>query len=52
MKEGGTLTIIATAWWTPQPHDGVIFEEFKGTGNMESPWTGPLVRRRFSRGGC
>ena len=35
-KEGGTLTIIATALVdTGSKMDDVIFEEFKGTGNME-----------------
>ena len=35
-KEGGTLTIIATALVeTGSRMDDVIFEEFKGTGNME-----------------
>jgi transcription termination factor Rho len=35
-KEGGSLTIIATALIdTGSRMDDVIFEEFKGTGNME-----------------
>ncbi len=36
MREGGSLTIIATALvGTGSRMDDVIFEEFKGTGNME-----------------
>ena len=36
VKEGGSLTIIATALIeTGSRMDEVIFEEFKGTGNME-----------------
>jgi transcription termination factor Rho len=36
MEEGGSLTIIATALVeTGSRMDDVIFEEFKGTGNME-----------------
>lgn len=36
MEEGGSLTIIATALIdTGSRMDDVIFEEFKGTGNME-----------------
>ena len=36
MEEGGSLTIIATALTdTGSRMDEVIFEEFKGTGNME-----------------
>lgn len=36
LKEGGSLTIIATALIdTGSRMDDVIFEEFKGTGNME-----------------
>jgi len=27
--------------------DDVIFEEFKGTGNMESTWTAPRDKRVF-----
>jgi len=34
VEEGGSLTIIATAL-TGSRMDDVIFEEFKGTGNME-----------------
>jgi transcription termination factor Rho len=40
IEEGGSLTIIATALVdTGSRMDEVIFEEFKGTGNMESSWT-------------
>ena len=36
MREGGSLTIISTALIdTGSKMDEVIFEEFKGTGNME-----------------
>ena len=36
MEEGGSITIIATALIdTGSRMDEVIFEEFKGTGNME-----------------
>ena len=36
MEEGGSLTILATALIdTGSRMDDVIFEEFKGTGNME-----------------
>ena len=36
IEEGGSLTIIATALIdTGSRMDDVIFEEFKGTGNME-----------------
>ena len=36
MREGGSLTILATALVDPgSKMDDVIFEEFKGTGNME-----------------
>jgi transcription termination factor Rho len=36
IREGGSLTIIATALVdTGSKMDEVIFEEFKGTGNME-----------------
>ena len=40
IEEGGSLTIIATALVdTGSRMDEVIFEEFKGTGNMEVIWT-------------
>ncbi|ETJ40042.1 Transcription termination factor Rho, partial [human gut metagenome] len=36
VEEGGSLTIIATALIdTGSKMDEVIYEEFKGTGNME-----------------
>ena len=36
MREGGSLTILATALIeTGSKMDDVVFEEFKGTGNME-----------------
>ncbi|MDM9186254.1 hypothetical protein QU781_28220, partial [Escherichia coli] len=36
VEEGGSLTIIATALIdTSSKMDEVIYEEFKGTGNME-----------------
>ena len=35
MREGGSLTILATAVDTGSKMDDVIYEEFKGTGNME-----------------
>ena len=45
IEEGGSLTIIATALIdTGSRMDEVIFEEFKGTGNMEIP-PGPEARR-------
>jgi transcription termination factor Rho len=45
--EGGSLTIIATALIeTGSRMDEVIFEEFKGTGNMEVYLDRSLVERR------
>ena len=35
IEEGGSLTILATALVETGRMDDVIFEEFKGTGNME-----------------
>ena len=36
MREGGSLTILATALVDPgSKMDDVVYEEFKGTGNME-----------------
>ena len=47
MEEGGSLTIIATALIdTGSRMDDVIFEEFKGTGNMELHLDRKLVDRR------
>ena len=46
LEEGGSLTIVATALIeTGSRMDEVIFEEFKGTGNMELV----LDRRLFNR---
>ena len=47
LVEGGSLTIIATALVeTGSKLDDVIFEEFKGTGNMEVHLDRRLVERR------
>ncbi len=47
LEEGGSLTIIATALIdTGSRMDDVIFEEFKGTGNMEILLDRKLVDRR------
>ena len=47
IEEGGSLTIIATALVdTGSRMDEVIFEEFKGTGNMEVHLERKLVDRR------
>ena len=47
MEEGGSLTIIATALIdTGSRLDDVIFEEFKGTGNLEIVLDRELVDRR------
>jgi transcription termination factor Rho len=46
-EEGGSLTIIASALVeTGSRMDEVIFEEFKGTGNMEMHLTRKLANRR------
>ncbi|MGC8828490.1 MAG: transcription termination factor Rho [Verrucomicrobiia bacterium] len=48
IEEGGSLTIIATALIdTGSRMDEVIFEEFKGTGNMEIHLDRQLVDRRI-----
>jgi transcription termination factor Rho len=48
IEEGGSLTIIATALVeTGSRMDDVIFEEFKGTGNMEIVLDRQLVERRI-----
>ncbi len=48
IEEGGSLTIIATALVdTGSRMDDVIFEEFKGTGNMEINLDRKLVERRI-----
>jgi transcription termination factor Rho len=47
IEEGGSLTIIATALVdTGSRMDEVIFEEFKGTGNMEIHLDRRLVEKR------
>lgn len=47
VEEGGSLTIIATALVeTGSKMDEVIFEEFKGTGNMEIHLTRKLANKR------
>ena len=48
IEEGGSLTIIATALVdTGSRMDEVIFEEFKGTGNMEIHLTRKLSNKRI-----
>ena len=48
VEEGGSLTIIATALIeTGSRMDEVIFEEFKGTGNMELQLERKLADRRI-----
>jgi len=48
IEEGGSLTIVATALIdTGSRMDEVIFEEFKGTGNMELHLDRRLVDRRI-----
>jgi transcription termination factor Rho len=47
IEEGGSLTIIATALVdTGSRMDDVIFEEFKGTGNMEIHLDRKLIEKR------
>jgi len=47
-EEGGSLTIIATALVeTGSRMDDVIYEEFKGTGNMELHLSRDLAERRI-----
>jgi transcription termination factor Rho len=47
IEEGGSLTILATALVeTGSRMDEVIFEEFKGTGNMELRLDRRLAERR------
>ncbi|MGN0505830.1 MAG: transcription termination factor Rho [Lachnospiraceae bacterium] len=47
MREGGSLTILATALVeTGSRMDDVVFEEFKGTGNMELVLDRNLSERR------
>jgi transcription termination factor Rho len=48
VEEGGSLTILATALIdTGSRMDDVIFEEFKGTGNMELVLSRDLADRRI-----
>ncbi|MBX7218396.1 MAG: transcription termination factor Rho [Blastocatellia bacterium] len=48
LEEGGSLTIIATALIdTGSRMDDVIFEEFKGTGNMEIHLDRKLIEKRI-----
>src|SRR3989344_5141866 len=47
IEEGGSLTIIATALIdTGSKMDDVIYEEFKGPGNMEIPLDRRLAKKR------
>ena len=47
MREGGSLTILATALVdTGSRLDDMVFEEFKGTGNMELVLDRKLSERR------
>jgi transcription termination factor Rho len=48
VEEGGSLTILATALIdTGSRMDDIIFEEFKGTGNLEIVLDQSLVERRI-----
>ncbi len=48
MREGGSLTILATALVdTGSKMDDVVFEEFKGTGNMELMLDRKLAEKRI-----
>jgi len=48
VKDGGSLTIIATALVeTGSRADEMIFEEFKGTGNMELVLAREIAERRI-----
>lgn len=49
VDEGGSLTIVATALMrvTESRMDEVIFEEFKGTGNMEINLDREISERRI-----
>lgn len=48
MEEGGSLTIVATALVeTGSKMDDVIYEEFKGTGNMELHLDRRIAERRL-----
>ena len=47
LKEGGSLTVIATALTeTGSRMDDIIYEEFKGTGNMEIILSRELAQKR------
>ena len=49
MREGGSLTILATALVeTGSKMDDVVYEEFKGTGNMELVLDRKLSENVFS----
>ena len=51
MREGGSLTILATALVeTGSKMDDVVFEEFKGTGNMELVLDRKLIRKESISG--
>lgn len=48
VEEGGSLTIIATTLIdTGSKMDDVIYEEFKGTGNMEIHLSRPIAEKRI-----
>ncbi len=48
MREGGSLTILATALVdTGSKMDDVVYEEFKGTGNMELVLNRKLQEKRI-----
>ena len=48
IEEGGSLTIIATALIDTGPRmDDVIYEEFKGTGNMELHLDRTIAEKRL-----
>ncbi len=48
IEDGGSLTILSTALIdTGSKMDGVIFEEFKGTGNMELQLDRSLANKRL-----
>ena len=48
MREGGSLTILATALVdTGSKMDDVVYEEFKGTGNMEMILDRKLSEKRI-----
>jgi transcription termination factor Rho len=48
VEEGGSLTIIATCLVeTESRMDDLIYEEFKGTGNMELRLSRPLADKRI-----